>query len=853
MTIITVDAERRARNVFACSFDVFDTFLFRACTTPDGVFERVYELSGISRIYRNVSDGFVQHRIQAEARARKVAKDRNGSVEVHISDIYSYFPFKLVGLDRDALDRLAELEFNAELELCRVNPEMIQQYSDMKRAGYRVGFISDTYWNSSQLERLLRTCSPGLEWDFLYASCDHGSGKSASLFAKYLFEQGADAAASMHIGDNENADIKGARRHGIRPRSYPQASAAMMSKLQRETSIFELLCPGRPSRLDHGSRTLRRVVAAQSAEKSSRFHLGTTVLGPAMVAFDAFIESRRTQLARTGLRVAVAFLGRDGFLSHRIWLDAHGNTAAYLEINRRVSMIGSADTLEPLCDLLGKITRIDAPTLANIVKVLPPAVTAFFARYPDGIITGRDLADALPELMDAGQIAEVAAGIRKRLLNYLREAIPDFDSCTDLILADLGYSASIQKALRRIFDHEGIAIRLHGVYLLTLDDAFDDIAEGDSAEGLISDLVVTPHVKRMMIRNVALLEQICCSADGSVRDYRGGEVLREINPRPVAQLALASEIQSGALAFAARARELAPHYALQPYAALDVAARWAAAILGRLLLLPDDDELVLLGSFRHDVNLGTHALAPMLDGDFVKNQVIARGLSGACTAPAPPMWLAGSFATLSPSHAYLYLLFGANRLSADVFGEAPCGALKIGLFAANGGASIEMVTVYHTGLGDLRLHIPVTRGMAVTTIALPLGKLTREGILHGVAVQVGDTVADAAKSSDATGVADAKLVFAGLKRNGRHFRADDEDGCLLISVGSPSEEVAIYTVALASLNHDRILATTNAGAEVRSWAELALHQPATPQRHATFDCAPDPTASSVKAAWGGQA
>ncbi len=59
----------------------------------------------------------------------------------------------------------------------------------------------------------------------------------------------------------------------------------------------------------------------------------------------------------------------------------------------------------------------------------------------------------------------------------------------------------------------------------------------------------------------------------------------------------------------------------------------------------------------------------MLDGGFVRNLVIARGFSAACTASEPPMWLAGSFATLSPSHAYLYLLHGANRLPADVFGE----------------------------------------------------------------------------------------------------------------------------------------------------------------------------------------
>ncbi|MGN1288253.1 MAG: hypothetical protein ACI4XG_16970, partial [Bradyrhizobium sp.] len=368
------------------------------------------------------------------------------------------------------------------------------------------------------------------------------------------------------------------------------------------------------------------------------------------------------------------------------------------------------------------------------------------------------------------------------------------------------YSASVQKSLRRIFDREGIRIRLHGAYLLTLDDAFDDIADDDTAEGLISDRIVTPHVKRMLIRNVALLEQLCCSDEGSACDYRGGEVLREGDQRPTAQLALANEVQSGTLAYASRARELASRYALQPDADPIVAARWAAAVLGRLLLLPDDDELMLLGGIKHDVNLGTQALAPLLDANFINDCIIARGLSTACTAPAPPMWLAGSFAALSPSHAYLYTLFGANRLPANVFGEAQCGTLQVGLFGRDGQASLEYVSVYHTGFGDLRLRIPLSRRMAVATIALPLAKLTRHGMLHGITVQYGESAAKAAESSNVKTIAEPRLIDAGLERSGRQFRATSDDGMLLIPVDGFEDDVAIYTIALTALDHDRILA-----------------------------------------------
>ncbi|BAL74724.1 hypothetical protein S23_15070 [Bradyrhizobium cosmicum] len=722
---------------------------------------------------------------------------------MHIGEIYSYFPFKLFGLSRDGLNDLIESEFAAELELCRANPDMIRQYLDMKHAGHRVGFISDTYWNSGRLARLLRACRPGLTWDFLYASCDHGSSKSEALFATYLSEQGIDAAASFHVGDNEKADIGGARRHGIRPRYYPQATAQLASRLQRETALFELLCAGAPSRLDHGSRTLRRMVATRSAEKSPAFHLGLTVLGPAMTAFDAFVARRCEDVAGPGRRVALGFLGRDGFLSHRIWQELHSDTAAYLEINRRVSLIASADTMQPLVDLLSKVFRIDAPTFGDVVKLMPPKVAAFFAGFPGGIASGEELAEALPGLMDPDEIVELAAGLRARLLAYLRQAIPGFDDCTDLVLADLGYSGSVQKALRRIFDLEGIKIRLHGAYLMSLDDAFDDIAERDSAEGFVSDLVVTPHIKRMLIRNVAVLEQICCSPDGSVRDYDGGAALREINPRPASQIALTAEIQTGALAFAESAEDVALDHGLDPYAATDVASRWCAATLARLLLLPDEDELALLGGLKHDVNLGTHALAPMLDGEFVRRQVTARGLSAACASVAPPMWLAGSFALMSPSHAYLYTLFGANRLPADVFEESPSGTVQVGLFRGNGEATLETVTVHRTGLGELRVRIPLSRTMGITMIALPLPKFAAEGLLHGVTIQTADVIRDAAERQDVIGIAAESLVYAGIQRNGDHYRTESEDGCLLIPVAKMTDAIAIYSVAITPLGTSR--------------------------------------------------
>ena len=141
------------------------------------------------------------------------------------------------------------------------------------------------------------------------------------------------------------------------------------------------------------------------------------------------------------------------------------------------------------------------------------------------------------------------------------------------------------------------------------------------------------------------------------------------------------------------------------------------------------------------------------------------------------------------------------------------------------GSSMETVTVFLTGLNDLRLRIPISQAMGITTIALPLAGFAREGILHGAVVQTGETLSEAATSPNPKRIAPEQPIFAGLDRTGNHYRAHDDDGCLLIPVDPANDEVALYTVALTSLSHDRILAARRGDSEGAPWATLSWRGP----------------------------
>lgn len=809
MNVHTTDINKR--NAQHCetrsySFDIFDTFIIRACTSPDGVFARAFQLSPASRLYPDALDAYVQHRKQSEARARKVALKSTGAAEVTIEQIYHLFSYRLFGLQRSDVPQLVQAEFAAELDLCRAHPDMLRKYLDTRALGARTGFISDTYWSVAQLTELLRSCHPGLCWDFLYSSSTSGSSKSEQLFSLYLDAQSLAPSAATHFGDNAKADVDGARRFGITAQHYPQASASLASIFSRETSVADMLSPRDAGALDGGLRTLRRIVASRSPTNSPPFELGLTVLGPVLRAFDAFIADRVASIERRHGRTAIAFLGRDGLLSHEMWQAMRDKPASYVAINRRVGVMGAAATLGPLIDLMDKLPAINAGTFLKIVKTLPARVAGFFDQHPDGIARGCDLADALPRLVDADEIGALAAGIRTEMLRYLRQQIPDFDSSENLVVVDLGYSGSVQKALRQIFDLEGLPIRLHGLYLLTTDESANDIDDRDSFEGLISDHVVTPHVKRTLLRNVALLEQLCCAGTGSVRSYRHGEALYEENPQPAAQVALVQQVQAGAIKFAVAAAELAPACGFAPFADLPEAARSAATVLARLLLLPTDDELQLLGPISHDVNLGTLAMAPLLDADVARRLQVAQAFPLACTAANPPMWPAASHSAVAPVHNFLYFLFGANRLPSDIFDDVRCGQLKVGMFGADGSSSLVEIGCYRTGLGELRLRIPIARKMGIATVVVPIAQLASEGLLSGPFLHGGSKIGEALSSAVITALPEHRLSVAGLVRSGRYFRATQDDGALLIAVPPVDAAVTIISLGLTPVNGERVMA-----------------------------------------------
>lgn len=791
------DAYDRIPRLTTCSFDIFDTFLFRRTTTPEGVYELTARLLASRRSTALPVESFVQHRILAEAKARREAGEARDSAEVRIEDIYAHFPVRLFGFAGDEIATLIDTEFEAELALCFANPDMLRLFDAMKRAGIKVGFISDTYWHKHHVHQLLNFCQPDLAYDFLYVSSESNTGKAERLFPLFIKGEGVHTATALHIGDNEAADIKGGQRAGLGTVHYAQASEILRSGFDAESFAFKTFCgqDRQSARLDGGLRSLRRAVDKRLLAAHASHEYGGRALGPVMAGFDRFVSNNIEALAKQeGRKVATAYLGRDGFLPWRIAVQRGDVDTHYVEINRRVSLIASATSADQLSKLFASIREINATAAKAMLKFKPALIDRIFEKHGKPIMTGKCFSAALAAHFRSDDIASHAAAMRDQMLVYLRHIIPNFDDVTDLILVDLGYSATVQKCLRQIFDLAGITTRLHGLYLLTLDDAVDAPSGDDTITGFISDLVVTPHAKRALLRNIAVLEQMCAAPEGSVRHYSNGKVEHERDPRSAPHLALCADIQSGAFEFAQCLAETIDSHRLDPFADGLVASSWCAALLARMLLLPSAEELTLLAALKHDVNLGTQALAPMTDTTLANSVRSSRGLGIAMSLAELPMWLGGSMADISPLNGILYSMFGAGHLPPTLLAGQAIGQVDVALIAGQTARPVR-VSVYRSVDGRVRLQVPMLSSMALSAVAVSIGQIAASGAVTSATLMSGQDASTALASANAWRMPDEALSFAGVSHAGKAFNAADPDrSYLIINLPAPQQPVEVLCI-----------------------------------------------------------
>ncbi len=190
------------------SFDVFDTCIFRPFAKPSDIFYLLECQTGLIN--------FPGYRFNAESAARQ--KTSKPNFEIDIYDIYEEME-KRCFLTKG----VAEKEIELEKQVCYANPYMLKVFEILKQKGKKIIAISDMYLPSKVIKEILeKNGFKGFEQ--IFVSCEHGHCKSSGKLFEIAKESYPIAKTFAHVGDNEEADIKGAQKANITPFYYEQCN-----------------------------------------------------------------------------------------------------------------------------------------------------------------------------------------------------------------------------------------------------------------------------------------------------------------------------------------------------------------------------------------------------------------------------------------------------------------------------------------------------------------------------------------------------------------------------------------------------------------------------------------------------
>jgi len=592
---------RETRGIRALTLDCFDTILWRHTPHPTDVFHDMQQRPAFRAA--GIDAGLRQ---KAELYARQLQRVRTGRTEVSLEQIYQA---ACPGID-DTLTRwLAEDELAAEMAACHAHPGAVQLLRDARARGLPVTIVSDTYLDEARLRRLLAHALPADAYEAIGAvvcSCDHGACKSQGLFKIAKLPMPANASALLHVGDNKDADVQAPRALGI---SATQLLHDGVESAQRRAMSASAACLLDPSARD--TRMLcapYREVHATCGQDNAlpATTIGHSALGPMMHAFVRWIDEEAERLAATHERVKLVFLMRDAHLPLLAYRELGGRFPSHAaHISRFSAYAASFRRQEHVDHYLAHFATNLTPEMIARQLLLSPERTAALLQAAEKAAQPRQAfltAVRQPEVM--AEIATASAAYRGRLRRYLQRQA-DLTPGDTVMLVDLGYAGTIQRVLGPVMAGQW-GNEVFGRYLLAVGPA------DERHRGLLDRSWLDDRALATLQPYVGLLETLSADDGASAVGYDDdGRALFDARQIDDVQHRLVATIQGECLRFV---REAEAHFRAARRMPLVRHLRdEALGGLGRLLFLPSEQELVHLGQFKLEINLGSGIARPLFD------------------------------------------------------------------------------------------------------------------------------------------------------------------------------------------------------------------------------------------------
>lgn len=406
------------------SLDIFDTAIFRKVFLPTDIFKVVEN---------KIGNNFYQERIIAQNTV--AAKVPNYT----ILDVYNAMPRKFSPKE----------EILAEMTLTEANPYILDLYNKKE---YDFVFISDMYLPSVVLKKILENA--GYKDPQVFVSCEEkalkGGGK---LFIKVQEKLGRPIY--KHIGDNYNADIKGAQKAGILHTEFVGPPI-----YKKQTTVPVLQNP-----------ILRKLLINNDIYSESTADKIGYLFAPLVLCFLKELLNEESELA-----TQIYFNARDGFVFYLVakYLLKTQKKIKYCRFSRKSVHLANFNTDFPLSHEINKYTmsffltlRVktlrDILDMLNIKEVNHPLLDEYIEFSPKKQSIIKEFVLSIEDLLRQKAIKE-----RENINKYIEFlGMKDGD-----LFVDLGHFGSMQSI---IYNVANIKLRGRYVHMYDASRAFSNV------------------------------------------------------------------------------------------------------------------------------------------------------------------------------------------------------------------------------------------------------------------------------------------------------------------------------------------------------------------------------------------
>lgn len=593
------DAWRRAE---VASLDIFDTALVRAVAEPADLHLVTHAFLPADLLRMDPGE-FAARRQRAEAGARLRQLAATASPEVTLEQIHAEFAHE-AGWSEAIVHELVTAERAAELTLCRAHPGALRLWRAAVDAGRPVVFLSDTWHTADFLAELLRKAGYDVRPDAIFASCEHQAGKAdGTLFEAARTELGWASKRWIHIGDNEACDVAGARRAGVGGYAWPHGTGGR-ARVRTGAAVRR-----RAETLVLGVREAAAAGAAQDFWTA----LGWRVFGPLLCGYALWLRARFREL---GARRAL-FLLRDGWVVGRVYSLCRDNDptlpeAHLLPASRRafgLASLGCPGVTDTDFLVVSAHDRPAREFLERLDVPAAPLARAFLEagfRGPDDVVE----LDAGPQrVLRLMRHPLVLAALHRRALveRSLLLRFLDQEGCLaedPVALVDLGWNATIEKALRQILAADGRCVKLRAHYLATFARAADPLVPRQDFVSYLCHAGDPFPVAETLASFREFFELFCTMPAGSLRHFarREGRVEPVHDPAESgpAQNAAVAAVQAGAEQYARAFFPVARQCRVDR-----IPPEVAAAEAFRVITAPTPEEARMIGALEFGEGMGS--------------------------------------------------------------------------------------------------------------------------------------------------------------------------------------------------------------------------------------------------------